>query len=549
MRFSLFLTTALVVCGVARGQSGPTYIPPSPPLYAKPFVSTMVGIGDSYIGAGWNALGAPSSTLSAWLGPIAQARMSLEPKNNFAIAGENSTQILQTQLGPALALSPNIVIMKCCDNDYGVNTLATTESNLTTIFESVINAGAYMVMVLDGPRTTGAYNAGLNSFLMTLHQWVKEYSFGNPGMFVYDPIVALGIQTTGYANPSYMQADGIHPNSCGAYNIANTLITQLSPYLTLTGAAPYKILDVYDSSVNTTGNVLSGPFMLTTSGTITNSGPTNSPASGPAPYGWNISFNGKAAAYTGTATTALTARADTLAGQLYTVTLNSLAGGNNNDFFYLHQTVNFPSTAAPGQIWEGTQEVIVGSTNELDGFLIGLSESDGSGASGTNLNYSALGGPDLLCWPQGPYSVILKTPAFVLRGAAGGSTRTMQISTNVYVNTSGTAATGTISFGRASLRQVGVNGSYMVITTPTGAVHNSTMNVSGTYVGNAPTGVNAWYDSSTTVGTLQAVTNFTSGGGTFSFTVVTPGTAGTHVLFLQQQNNTPIMATASFSVS
>ncbi|TXH15298.1 MAG: SGNH/GDSL hydrolase family protein [Hyphomicrobiaceae bacterium] len=126
--------------------------------------------------------GAPSATSGDWTSRIASVTM-MTPRRAFIMLGTN---------------------------DIGIGvTLATWQSNMTTIINALEAAGSSVVLVSIPPRGYSPVRTQFNAWLQTL---------GRPYIDIYTPLA------TGDAlNATYDHGDGVHPNTAGHAVIASTI--------------------------------------------------------------------------------------------------------------------------------------------------------------------------------------------------------------------------------------------------------------------------------------------------------------------------------------
>jgi|GEM_PF-6332112 len=164
--------------------------------------------GDSYVGtyAGWFSLA------------NAQAGSPLLPFYYSGVGGNTTTQAL-ARIANVTSRSPQVVIVSIGINDVA-NTVAaaTIQANLTTIYQTLIGAGAKVILCTLPP--TSGMDAGELVTLAAVNTWIKALNVTN--LYISDTGNAL---TTGdgVTQNAGLYADGTHPNSAGCAAMANVL--------------------------------------------------------------------------------------------------------------------------------------------------------------------------------------------------------------------------------------------------------------------------------------------------------------------------------------
>ena len=165
---------------------------------ARPYSSVVYG--DSYCTSygGWagvgNATAGAPLLLSTWAG----------------VGGETTTQVL-ARIATVTSLRPEVVIVSCGINDIVASaSAATIQANLTTIYQTLITAGAKVIICTLPP--TSSMTAPMLVVLAAVNTWLKALSVTN--LWVSDTGNAL---TTGdgVTQNGSLYTDGVHPNFAG----------------------------------------------------------------------------------------------------------------------------------------------------------------------------------------------------------------------------------------------------------------------------------------------------------------------------------------------
>jgi acyl-CoA thioesterase I len=172
-------------------------------------------------------------SLSAGLGlrpdegwvPLLQERLQAQgyvtPVINASVSGETSGGGLQ-RLPRALQLhKPSLVILELGAND-GLRGLPIpeTRANLEKMIEMVRAAGAQTLLI--GMRMPPNYGPRFTADFYQMYQEIAQRD--------HLPLVPFLLASVAL-NPSYMQADGLHPNARGAPLVLDTVWPRLLPLL------------------------------------------------------------------------------------------------------------------------------------------------------------------------------------------------------------------------------------------------------------------------------------------------------------------------------
>ncbi len=184
--------------------------------------------------------------------------------------------------------------------------------------------------------------------------------------------------------------------------------------------------------------------------------------------------------------------------------------------------------------------IVAGSAISQSGSQVTLLFSEPVTLPNTSgLTLFANGAMDAITWPNATVSSSSQTGTLALP-ITSGETVTYN-TTNIgfsFPNLAALTTGATIANNSTLAPSVGV-------TTPVGWVQNASQQLSGTYVGPAPTGFNVKFDA----GSYTALASPAIGSGAWSGTITSPA-AGSHTLTVQEVPNTAItVTTGSFSVS
>lgn len=392
-----------------------------------------------------------------WLTALLGERLNQEVADNFSVSGTTTAHMLNTQLPQALASDAAWVVVEGGNNDIGGSIQpATTVSNMTAVISALLSAGKRPIVIGPMARGSSAYTQALKDAFNQINQGLRYFMAHNPGAVWIDTRAVLADQLTGYAITSMTQGDGIHPNAVGAKTLAGQVVTAISGAISPYGGPcmddPF---DLYSSSANPVGNLLTNGGLTTTTGGTINTGTPSGVMTGTIASGWIANYLGKAGGtYTGTMVASVVSRSDAQFGKLQQFTATNLAGGNTSDFWQFQQNINFPTGLAPGDQVYFACDCIMNHTNGFTGHQILLKETDGSGIGANDIYYKAFDTP-VTPWPTGSYSLALRTPLCTIRAANGGNTRSLTAFFQIGADAStGPGANFTIQLGRLTMRKV-----------------------------------------------------------------------------------------------
>ena len=166
---------------------------------------------------------------------------------NFAIPGISSTQALQSELPPAVAVHPTVatVFFTLDDLVAGVSP-ADYEHNLDTIVHSLRQAGAGTVLIAAAPHIDGlpAYNACSGNATTAqrcplaagvvlpppaqIDATIDVYDAAVQTVATREGAIIVDLRSESYnitTHPEYIASDGVHPSAAGAEVIAQLFVT------------------------------------------------------------------------------------------------------------------------------------------------------------------------------------------------------------------------------------------------------------------------------------------------------------------------------------
>jgi len=431
---------------------------------SAPVVRTLprvCALGDSITAA---AINSSSTTMSfrgfgfmAWLPSLLNQRISYEAADNFGVAGD-TTAMMMERLPSVLARTPTWCVVLAGTNDVpfvvgGSLSYEKVIANLTTIYETLLAAriGVIAVPILNRETFTGfdaTQIASAQRVIGRINAWIASYAAGREGGFrVIDPrsvwTDATGLPTTDTAY------DGLHPNTNGAFLIAQSIATQIDgdiPKLDRRFLDPF---DLWNATDNPTGNLLTNGELAGTGGTLTATDVT-----GDVPTSWTF-VRTPTTALGGVTTISKEARTDGVPGEWTVVEFASTSGSFGLCNFNLRQILTVDDvTISAGDEIDFSAEIVWSNTAGMLGAMLQATENDGS----TNLFYSAVSGPALSATSivvPASGSGLFKAPRFTVRPAGGVGSRTIQFIMQVAANTDQAGGTtARVKFGGAQARKV-----------------------------------------------------------------------------------------------
>jgi hypothetical protein len=156
----------------------------------------------------------------AWLRRYSKGAIDLPASRVFATGGFNSTQIINTWLGPCVAAKPAWCFVDVTNNDFngGGFTNATAIDNLTTIITALMNAGIYVILVPCRVFGSGHPWAGAPLLQVSYaNQWMKTFCENNTGATYWDVNPLYLDFATGYAQANLLISDNVHDSTQGAH--------------------------------------------------------------------------------------------------------------------------------------------------------------------------------------------------------------------------------------------------------------------------------------------------------------------------------------------
>jgi lysophospholipase L1-like esterase len=204
--------------------------------------NTIVWLGDSFTGNG-GGVGTPNPTLNYSRGfqhwGLNLLGQRLRTLTNAGVGGQTTVQVAARVASDVIALRPGWchVLVGCNDITQSVP-LATTQANLSAIWDALDRAGIRCVQGTIGPR--GSWTGTQRAQFEALNAWIRDQSRRRNLVLVdYHAVLT---QPSGGGAGAYgtgLNYDVTHPNTLGCYFMGLALANALSP---LISGAPCPLL-------------------------------------------------------------------------------------------------------------------------------------------------------------------------------------------------------------------------------------------------------------------------------------------------------------------
>ena len=209
----------------------------------RPPNSTVAVIGDSQGQHNASVTGGFRRTLAygaaVWMGILSRQRVSFDPSDCWAVAAQDTAQILNGNPGvisslPSVIASygsnvPGIFVVDAGTNDipHGL-TLAQSQANVLNIISLIRATGAVVLWILPTPRDITAagftMTTAQGSQFVRLVDWMKTVHSPTNGIWMVDSWEGLADPaSTNMAMLSTVQYDGLHRNQYGQYLVGLAL--------------------------------------------------------------------------------------------------------------------------------------------------------------------------------------------------------------------------------------------------------------------------------------------------------------------------------------
>lgn len=260
-------------------------------------VSTVV-YGDSWAGINRASTGTVGTSgyvsYNSSHGPVTWANFflgqALNVKNWAGITGQTTAQILARWGTDVAPYQPQlIVLMTPGTNDAaGGVPVATTQANLSSIFDLAAGIGAVVLTINIPPKSSPSATTAQLLFHHTLNLWLIQQQYSRRGVIVVDTRSAISDGTSAgdwiakaATTPLQYTADGVHPATLGGAVIGYLIAKALAPILPK--ASPLLVGSDSSTTVGSVAvNYAPNPGFVGTAGTVANG------ATGTVPTGWQV---------------------------------------------------------------------------------------------------------------------------------------------------------------------------------------------------------------------------------------------------------------------
>lgn len=398
----------------------------------------------------------------AWANAFMGQRLAV--RGNVAVggmsAGTYQANSLRANIAAYLAGS-GVPYVACLigTNDITANRSASQIiADLDFIFKTITDAGKVVLASTILPRLSGG--SGLSDAqrrtLMQVNAWIRENNFKANGVLVSDPFRYASDPASANSDPFSIETYdsstvGLHPAPAMAMRVGEAWANDWGPFIPRANVLFGGAGDLYDSTSNPYGNLLSNGTLQTLSAT------SGTGFAGNNPTGFTIQRVVGAGTWTGSAV----ARTDGVPGNWYQA---AITGESNASAQYQMRQNTFgpngggSNTYAIGDEMYALAELQVahtGSANYVKGVYVTATEYDRDG----NVVYVVASlyryGSTNPLQRAKDYSVTVKTPSWVTLGSAGSGGANQRITVSLDVLFDGTvAASLTVKAGQIGLGKV-----------------------------------------------------------------------------------------------
>jgi hypothetical protein len=204
----------------------------------------------------------------AWLWRYLKQSVNLPFSNLLAVSGVNVSSVVANQLPAAIASGADIAIVHCGINSILVTpeSLSTISAGLTMIYQSLLNAGMFVIAIPIRATTdpNALSGADLQKFC-AVNSFIASFCANASGMLLIDVNPTYLDFSTGKAQSKYL-LDGIHDIQLGAMTMAQLLANAISPLIPTTDDLFMHVNDLFDLTNNVTGNLIANGLLQTGTG-------------------------------------------------------------------------------------------------------------------------------------------------------------------------------------------------------------------------------------------------------------------------------------------
>ena len=250
-----------VTAGAGNVATNPTDASGNPVYSGVPSrAKSVIIFGDSITANNTSSGGAfnyaPANGYWNWANALLGQRYKL--LRNAGIGGNWTSDMLNRLYSDVLFYRPDIVVVLGGTNDISNNVpVATTITNLTTIYERILSTGSSVVAMTILPRAAAGITTAQRNRLMQINNWIREYTYTRPNIILCDAFFAFADASNATSDPvTTYTSDGLHPNSIGARVVGNELYKVLNVLTPASNRSVNGQADVFDATDNPTGNMM-----------------------------------------------------------------------------------------------------------------------------------------------------------------------------------------------------------------------------------------------------------------------------------------------------
>jgi lysophospholipase L1-like esterase len=207
----------------------------------------------------------------AWLRRYLKQSVNLPFSNLLAVSGVHVSSVVANQLPAAIASGADIAIVHCGINSITSTTpppesLSTIIAGLTMIYQSLLNAGMFVIAIpiMATAAPNALSGANLQKFC-SVNSFIASFCANTSGMLMIDVNPTYLDFSTGQAQSNYL-LDGIHDVQLGAMTMARLLANTISPLIPTTDDLFMHVGDVFNLTNNITGNLIANGLLQTGTG-------------------------------------------------------------------------------------------------------------------------------------------------------------------------------------------------------------------------------------------------------------------------------------------